>query len=95
METEPIGVAKDTEYKNIDIPVSEGDILLTCTDGLLECLNEDGVQYSLDSLYGVIKLNAKLDGKVIANKIKEHIKRFCGNAQQYDDQSLLVVKIQG
>mgnify|MGYP001668845408 CR=1 FL=1 len=29
------------------------------------------------------------------NKIKEHIKRFCGNAQQYDDQSLLVVKIQG
>lgn len=95
LETEPIGVAKDTEYKNIDIPVSEGDILLTCTDGLLECLNEDGVQYSLDSLYGVIKLNAKLDGKVIANKIKEHIKRFCGNAQQYDDQSLLVVKIQG
>ena len=95
LETEPIGVEKDTIYKNIDISVSSGDILLTCTDGLLECLNEDGVQYSLDSLYGVIKLNAKLDGKGIANKIKEHIKRFCGNAQQYDDQSLLVVKIQG
>lgn len=95
LESEPIGVEKTTEYRNIDISLEKGDILITCTDGLLECLNEDGVQYSLDNLYGVVKLNAKLDGKEIADKIKAHIKRFFGSAQQYDDQSLLVVKIQG
>ena len=69
--------------------------MVTCTDGILECLNENGVQYSLDSLEKVIKDNCKLSGKDIANKIKDNVKKFCGTTQQYDDQSLLVVKIQG
>ena len=94
-ECEPIGVVKETKYSDIDIQLQSGDILVTCTDGLLECLNESGVQYSLDNLQKVIKTNCKLSGKDIAAKVKDNIKKFCGNAQQYDDQSLLVIKIQG
>ena len=26
-------------------------------------------------------------------KIKDDLKKYCGNAQQYDDQSILVIKI--
>ena len=94
-DCEPIGVEKSTVYKNIDVSLNAGDILVTCTDGLLECLNESGVQYSLENLSKVIKANCKLTGKDIAAKFKDNIKKFCGNTQQYDDQSLLVVKIQG
>jgi len=94
-DCEPIGVEKTTEYKNIDIKLNAGDILITCTDGLLECLDERGVQYSLDNLTRVIQTNCKLSGKDIAAKVKDNIKKFCGNTQQYDDQSLLVIKIQG
>ena len=94
-DCEPIGVEKNTEFKNIDISVNAGDILVTCTDGLLECLNESGVQYSLDNLSKVIKTFCNLNGKEIAGKVKDNIKKFCGNTQQYDDQSLLVIKIQG
>ena len=92
---EPIGVEKSTQFKNIDISLNAGDILVTCTDGLLECLNESGVQYSLENLSKVIKANCMLNGKDIAAKVKDNIKKFCGNTQQYDDQSLLVIKIQG
>ncbi|MBQ1627579.1 MAG: SpoIIE family protein phosphatase [Treponema sp.] len=92
---EPIGVEKNTQFKNVDISLDAGDILVTCTDGLLECLNESGVQYSLENLSKVIKANCKLNGKDIAAKVKDNIKKFCGNTQQYDDQSLLVIKIQG
>ena len=95
VDCEPLGVEKSTSYKDIDISLNTGDILVTCTDGILECLNENGVQYSLDSLEKVIKDNCKLSGKDIANKIKDNVKKFCGTTQQYDDQSLLVVKIQG
>lgn len=94
-DCEPIGVEKTTEYKNIDLNLNAGDILITCTDGILECLNENGVQYSLDNLNKVVLANCKLSGKDIANKVKDSIKKFCGSTQQYDDQSLLVVKIQG
>ena len=92
---EPIGVEKNTDFKNIELNLNAGDILVTCTDGLLECLNESGVQYSLDSLSKIIKTNCNLNGKDIAAKVKDNIRKFCGNTQQYDDQSLLVVKIQG
>jgi len=92
-ECEPIGVVKETTYKDIDVELHKGDILVTCTDGLLECLNESGVQYSLENLQKVIKANCKLSGKDIAAKVKDNIKKFCENAQQYDDQSLLVIKI--
>ena len=94
-DCEPIGVEKNTVYKNIDIQLNTGDILITCTDGLLECLDERGVQYSLDNLTKVIQANCKLSGKDIAAKVKDNIKKFCGSTQQYDDQSLLIVKIQG
>ena len=94
-DCEPIGVEKNTKYKDIDVKLESGDILVTCTDGLLECLNESGVQYSLENLTKVIQANCKLNGKDIAAKVKDNIKKFCGNAQQYDDQSLLVIKIQG
>ena len=36
LDCEPIGVDKNTEYKNIDINLNAGDIIVTCTDGLLE-----------------------------------------------------------
>lgn len=94
-ESEPIGVDKGTQYKNIDLKLNAGDIIVTCTDGLVECLNDSGAQYSIEKLQSVIKKNCHLQGKDIANKIKDDVKNHCGTTQQYDDQSLLVVKIQG
>ncbi len=93
--SEPIGVEKETKYKDINIKLIPGDILITCTDGLLESLNEFGIQYSLTSLMKVIESNHQLSGRDIANRVKDDIKKYCGMTQQYDDQSLMVIKIQG
>ena len=90
---EPIGVEKTTEYVDNELSVKSGDIIVTCTDGLLEALNNDGTQYSKSNLERVIRESRNSDGKEIANKIKNDVKNFCGVAAQHDDQSLLVVKI--
>lgn len=95
MDTEPIGVEKTAKYSNIDLSLDVGDVLVSCTDGVTECLNNDGIQYSLDNLLNTLKANANLDGKGIAGKLKDNVKKFRGDAQQYDDQTFLVVKIQG
>ncbi len=93
-QSEPMGVEKETVYADINIKLNSGDILVTCTDGLLESLNENGVQYSTESLSKVISKNYNANAKDISNKVKDDLKYYCGNAQQYDDQSLLVIKIQ-
>ena len=38
--------------------------------------------------------NCNANAKDITNKVKDDFKKYCGVAQQYDDQSLLVIKIQ-
>lgn len=90
---EPVGVEKTTEYADNEISVNSGDIIITCTDGLIEALNGDGHQYGKTNLEKVVKAHHSLDGKEIANKIKTDVKKFCGSAAQHDDQSLLVIKI--
>lgn len=93
-DCEPVGMEKEAVYKDKEITPESGDILVTCSDGLIEALNLDGKQYSVDRLEKVIKTNAALAGKEIANKVKEDLRDFCGSAEQHDDQSLLVIKIQ-
>lgn len=92
--TEPMGVTKEATYVDIDLKLNSGDIIATCTDGLLESLNEDGVQYSSEHLSKAILKNCNASAKDISNKVKDDFKKYCGTTQQYDDQSLLVIKIE-
>lgn len=92
--SEPMGVMKDAVYQEQTIKLNPGDIIATCTDGLLESLNENGVQYSIESLKKVLMKNISANAKDISNRVKEDLKKYCGITQQYDDQSLLVIKIQ-
>ena len=90
--SEPIGVDKESQYKDVLQDVKTGDILVTYTDGLVEALNEQGQQYPKESLLKIVSLNASKTGKDIANLVKADIKKYIGNSSQHDDQSLLVIK---
>lgn len=92
--SEPIGVEKTTEYKDCELDVSSGDIIVTCSDGLVETINNSGKTYTANRLINLITDNCTLSGKEIANIVKADIKAFTDNARQHDDQSLLVIKIQ-
>ncbi len=91
--SEPMGVEKDTVFTDINLQLSKGDILVTCTDGLIESLNDNGVQYAVEGLTKVVLKNRNAAAKDISNKVKDDLKKYCDQTQQYDDQSLLVVKI--
>ncbi|MCH5295609.1 MAG: SpoIIE family protein phosphatase [Treponema sp.] len=91
--SEPIGVEKSTEYKDFVQKVKSGDIIITCTDGLTETLNESGQQYTEERLLKIVASSSASSGKDIANTVKADIKNFCGNAPQHDDRTLLVIKI--
>lgn len=94
INSEPLGVEKTSSYKDIQFTVSQGDIIISYTDGLVEALDASGKQYSLNRLSNLIKTNSKLSGKALADLIKEDMKKFVGSETLHDDQTLLVVKIQ-
>lgn len=90
----PVGVDKTFEYSNTVRKVKTGDIIITYTDGLVETLNERGEQYGSETVKNLIKMNHNKSGKDITNIIKTDMKNFCTTATRYDDQTLLVIKIQ-
>ncbi len=92
--TDPIGVEKSSEYKDFVQKVKSGDIIFTYTDGIVEALNEDGAQYTTDKLLELIKKNSAKPSKELATIIKNDVKNYTGNANQHDDESLLIIKIQ-
>ena len=92
--SEPMGVEKNSVYSDIDLDLASGDILVTCTDGLLESLNENGVQYGTDNLKKVILKNKGANAKDISSRVKDDLKKYCAADQQYDGQSILLIKIQ-
>ena len=92
--SEPMGVEKDASYQDINLKLEKGDILLSCTDGLIESLDDYGVQYSADSIKKVIVSHANDDAKNISNRVKDDLKKFLGTNSQLDDASLIVLKVQ-
>ncbi len=92
-DTIPIGMEKETVYTDEIIDCDSGDIIVTCSDGLIEALNLDGKQYSVARLEKIIKENHTLAGKDIAKAVKDDVKNFCGSAVQHDDQTLLAIKV--
>ena len=92
--SDPLGVEKSTEYKEFVQNVKSGDIILMYTDGVVESVNSNGQQYTSDTLLGLIKTNHSKPSKELANLVKADLKNFSGNAEQHDDQSLLIIKLQ-
>ncbi len=92
-QSEPVGVEKSTVYEEHSRQLKTGDILVMYTDGLVESLDENGVQYSIDNLKKIVKLNHAKSAKDITSLIKSDLKQFNGTVRQHDDQTLLVVKI--
>jgi sigma-B regulation protein RsbU (phosphoserine phosphatase) len=60
----------------------------------VESVNTNGQQYTSDTLLNLIKTNHAKPSKELANLVKADLKNFSGNAEQHDDQSLLIIKLQ-
>lgn len=93
-ESEPLGVAKLTEYTDCDMQLETGDLIVVYTDGIVEAVDDNGAQYSVRRLQELIQNKADLNGKKIAETVKADMAEFMGKSASHDDQSLLVLKIE-
>ncbi len=92
-KTDPIGVERSSKYEEIKLTVDKGDIIILYTDGLIEALNQEGHQYSIDNLSRVVAENNGLSAKDLANEVKYNVQAFIGSASLHDDQTLIIMKI--
>jgi sigma-B regulation protein RsbU (phosphoserine phosphatase) len=90
----PIGVMPDVEFsEEKPIALDVGDTIVLFTDGIHEARNEAEEEYGMKRLANVIPSFAKRNSKEMANLIIEDVSGFVGNAEQYDDMTLTVMKV--
>lgn len=90
-----LGVVEDVSLEEKEITLEDGDVVIFYTDGITEAMNKEKEQYGEDRLLREIKKNHNLSANEIIVKIQESVLEFCGKEPQFDDITLVVLKVGG
>jgi len=85
-----VGILEETEYGVEEVQVERDDILFVYSDGITDVRNADGVIFGQDKLTTLLE-KPKKSAKSLLNYIISQTDHFRGNAEQYDDITLLAL----
>ena len=89
----PLGSMKKVEYESTTFDLTEGDILIFHTDGLIEALNTEEEMYGTDRLKeSVSRIPDNFGAEATVQHIVNDVRDFVGEAEQYDDLTIVVIK---
>jgi len=88
-----LGAVKDAPYQSKVCPLKTGDVLVLYTDGITEGQNEKGEMFGEIRLQESIRAAVDLPAKEILSRILDDLNKFCGSAPQYDDITLMVIRV--
>ncbi len=88
-----LGVERQVEYETESFGLKEGDCLLFYTDGLIDAANFDGDFWGRERMLESAKKFASEPAELMVKDILRYRRRFVGLAQQIDDTSIVVVRI--
>ncbi len=72
--------------------MAQGDLLVLLTDGFFEWSNEQGEEFGMTRLEGVIRSAARLSPDAMIQRLYHEVKSFVGAVHQADDLTVVVIK---
>jgi phosphoserine phosphatase RsbU/P len=88
----PVGLWPDMTYDETTDKLLSGERLLLYSDGVLACLNREGVPYSVEQLQQTIALNAASPIKEVLKAVQADIEEWSQGRDFPDDISMLIVE---
>ena len=89
----PLGSFGSSTYDEVQVPLARGDVFVFCSDGISEAFDEAGMEFGSPRLLEVIERTHTKPAKEIVGEIFGAVQQFCGDAEQSDDRTVVVVKI--
>ena len=90
----PLGSMKRVVYESSTIELNEGDTLIFHTDGLIEALNTEDEMYGTERFkQSVARMPDNFKAEEIIQHIVNDVHEFVGDAEQYDDLTIVVIKL--
>ena len=87
-----LGIIEEAEIEQKTLNLAPGDAVLFFTDGVIETLNHAGEEFGEARLSAVLCAHRHAPAEAIAEAIDAAVREFAGDAAQYDDFTLILVK---
>jgi phosphoserine phosphatase RsbU/P len=91
----PLGSFPSSTYDEHMVDLKPGDVFVFCSDGISETFNEAGEEFGSDRVGETVLQSLEKPAKEIVDAIFGAMQAFRGEAEQTDDQTVVVVKITG
>lgn len=86
----PLGVMTNQQYEEVEIDFPAGSVLLGFTDGVTEARNPASEEFGIERL-GELFQRTVTEGHDVVATVHKCIETFAGDAEQYDDITLVAV----
>jgi len=90
----PIGVLPGATFADHEIDLGAGDCFALYSDGVSEARNRRKEEFGMEALERAITERRQGSAKEILDHTVEELQKFMGRADQHDDITLIVIKVQ-
>lgn len=80
-------------YREYELELKAGDTLFVYTDGVAEATDAANTLYGTERMLAALNRNEKADPEDLLQNVKEDIDMFVGKAPQFDDITMLALKV--
>lgn len=87
-----LGILEDTRYESEQVTMNVGDVLVMATDGVTDIQNASGEPFGAERFYNLLRSSLHMSSEQIRNRIYQACLDHRGDADQFDDFTLIVVK---
>lgn len=88
----PIGLYPKADYDQIELGFHTGDRLFLFSDGITECADRLGEEYSMRRLLNCLEENRKLTLRELLEKVEKSLRDWRGDGEFDDDITLLAME---
>jgi len=91
----PLGAFPGITYDEVTVGLGTGDVFVFFSDGISEAMNAAGGEFGLERLTAVIEQHRARPARAIVDAIFAAVYEYCGEAEQNDDRTVVVLRITG
>lgn len=89
----PLGCMDNTIYHKREISLMPGDVLILYTDGVSDVWNDNGVIIDEETIWEAALALKNASSQELAEALFKKVEKFQGKASQYDDRTIVVIRI--
>jgi putative ABC transport system permease protein len=90
----PLGLFAEMRYEESALALNPGDVLVAFTDGVPEALNERDEEFGEERLKDLLRSAIVESASAISEKIARSMRDWAGTAEQFDDLTVVVLRVQ-